>query len=364
MAYTKFQFIALETPTIDPVTPDKMWSKDKDYVDNCIKDLSENDKKAVPKLGADAKSRLNWIRGAVDEALSSEHVKNDDVETLKLFVAPEFFFRPDLTANQLEAQKNKAPGVPNRAYSFADTQAIEFFLERLFRSDKLKDWLIIPGTVLGYMEAGNKARTPNRAYVIKGGPPAKDKTAILSRHAKINTPDTDGIPKLKIWPVMPANAPKQKTALAEYQASTLGESASNIIAVDGFQIGIDLCMDHGSGILYRTCKLLDKKQLLLQFVVACGHAIKSQSLATADGGFVMLVEGARLDNHSQVLKVTKVDWDDPDGSNHEPDLLKSKQYLESNASTRNPQPTIAFQKNKGAYDEILRIYKVEPLPGA
>jgi hypothetical protein len=354
MSYTKFQFITLETPTGAPVTPVNMSTTD--YVATVAKATGYD----LSKLGDDAKNRLNWIRQAVDEALNSKGI--GDKDTLKIFAAPEFFFRPETSDEEIKLK------LPNRAYSYDARRKIHQFFEHLFRDDNLKDWLIIPGTVLGHETSDPQSTTPNRAYVIRGGMPALGQTPILSIHAKFNTPETDEIPKKRLWTGLPANA-KWSTTGEQYklQVSTLKQALTNIITVDGVRIGIDLCMDHGCQILFRTCVMMggDSKPeaVHLQLLVACGKPATAEAVATVEGGFLLRVDGAtKVLPHSQVLKVTQVDWDNRgSGSSYSPDLKTGKyQYVDSVVSRRGFQPTI--NKADAPYDECLRIYEPMVFP--
>jgi len=399
MSYIQFQFIALETPTLDPVKPVDMSKTD--YVQTVAKEAGID----VSGLCEDAKNRLNWIREAVDEAL--QYGKLGGNNTLKIFAAPEFFFRPELPIEQevnlnasVEKKLNQeAKVVADRSYQGKDAKLIHDLFEHLFRDKSLKDWLIIPGTVLGHMNPNDAAsKTPNRAYVIQGGPPEDGQKAIRTRYNKFNTADGDKIPLKLIWEVTPNKQPlKKRTDLYDYQVTTIKEAESNIINVGSYRIGIEICMDHTYQLLYRTCVLRGKRAqkpaegVHLQILVACGRTFRAESLATVPGGFVLRVDGMPSAPRSQVLRGLKVDWEEYNQSQFEPPKATSEDssveakeaeaklwaeklknvpaseegnhYLGFEQTKRKVQPTLNAQiKLTEDYEERLRYYSIEPFP--
>jgi len=253
---------------------------------------------------------------------------------------------------------------PERFYPLDEAESIVKLFGVLFSQETLKDWIIIPGTILGSFE-NNSPITKNQAYVIKGG--EKDpKKAILTKHTKLNTPGGDGVPERSRFTIKPPKG--DLTPQKEYEINWMAKVRTNIIDLGGFTLGIDLCMDHGARVLYRTCKRWagkDDKALgvHLQLLVACGHLLKPESIATFKGGILLRVEGASTQTpYSQALKVTKTDWDDyalSDFERHDPDAP----YLSPKEVPRRSQPTIKVKAQKAYnYTECLRVYTATVIP--
>jgi hypothetical protein len=90
---------------------------------------------------ADRVLRCDWMKAAINQAYSSHRAKhlNDpiDAKTLKIFMAPEFFFRGK-----------------NGAYDISFFSTIVNDMRALTKDTKFKDWLFVLGTVIAATFAG------------------------------------------------------------------------------------------------------------------------------------------------------------------------------------------------------------------
>jgi hypothetical protein len=370
MAYTKFQFIALETPTDKATDPSGM--ADTDYVALAV-DAAAKANNSINMNGFpdDAKNRLNWLREAVKEAATKEL---GGEETLKIFAAPEFFFRPQKTTSVThklyDPNEDKVTEVKKveRFYKFADAQRVYRLFQYLFSDDSLKDWLIIPGTMVSQEQ--NSEVTTNRAYAVRGG--VAGENAILAKHDKFNTSDVDKIPEaseLKLLGPLKKNQDKRYGLQAEWAVnnpfSALG-NPSNTFKLDQYWFGIDICLDHGYRILrlttdkWRGGQDHSARGVDLQLLVACGKPANDGAIATVDKGFLLRIEGnAAKEPVSQVL-TTSVNADDGN--------LRTFEYanarlvsLDSKATKRQRQPKIGGDYSAN-YPESLRIYVAKEFP--
>jgi len=82
------------------------------------------------------------MEAAVETAYNHSD-KNENV--LKIFNAPEFFFRGPTGAYNIE-------GVYEESGSFPSLEVIAVFLEELTSQERFKDWLFQFGTVIAYHE--------------------------------------------------------------------------------------------------------------------------------------------------------------------------------------------------------------------
>ncbi|HEX8112645.1 MAG TPA: hypothetical protein VF516_33170, partial [Kofleriaceae bacterium] len=163
--YQSYQLIGYQTPTTK-LGPGDLVNLDA-YAD-LIGDLKTNDGWLSDIKNADMKKRLARLIGVVEQAhaLQGQQVSNDQT-TLKVFLVPEFYFRP--TADQ---------GVQS-SYSDAERDALVKVLDRYVKAERFKHWLFVFGTVIWQIQVSKlmaNAQLPDgvklnddkaQAYVIK-----------------------------------------------------------------------------------------------------------------------------------------------------------------------------------------------------
>jgi hypothetical protein len=192
MPYTHFRFIAYEvlTATRGPEIPPKerpvvsgfdavagLPSVDRIPVN--MPPMPGNEHQELNKGITDARRRLKRLAVAVNDSerllqvlkdfsgISAGNLR-DDPAILKVFVVPEFYFRPPTKL-----------GVRFHYNTYPDIVAMRIFkqLNTMFSHAAFEHWLIVAGTVLWNQEVGGKSRTGalnpviywNTAVWIKGG---------------------------------------------------------------------------------------------------------------------------------------------------------------------------------------------------
>lgn len=165
MAYSKFQFIAYDVPTLLLCPPGNF-------------DASRPVPGAEGIKNPDAKARAQRMRDVAAQAANLHGGVLGGADTLKIFVAPEFYFRQD-------------------RYSYRDISIVTNLFSALmsaFQEARFNDWLIVPGTVFWTQDApdpahDNAAPTSNTTFfntvmVIRGGAPANAALSDLEKASK------------------------------------------------------------------------------------------------------------------------------------------------------------------------------------
>ncbi|HEX5747847.1 MAG TPA: hypothetical protein VFZ09_16505 [Archangium sp.] len=132
--YKNLQLIAYRVPTDLPLPP----GNECDLVSlNLCKglgtDLSPH-LEELETLSEDALSRVTRMIAVIDRAMQSKKVSQDPA-TLKVFMAPEFYFRPQA-------------GGAARSYSEKTRHTVLAILRRVFAQKSLMGWIFVPGTIV------------------------------------------------------------------------------------------------------------------------------------------------------------------------------------------------------------------------
>lgn len=238
MAYTHFRYIAYEVPTASSEQhPPGATASAFDAGTECeqVKRIPINDPDS--KLHPDAKKRLRRLALVVEKAArhleSLRRAGRDNDSTLKVFVTPEFYFRPPA-----------ALGADFHSDTYSETQMKLIFgqLDSMFKDPAFKHWLIIGGTVMWNLAKGRshpitgigtaKERTFfNTAVVMLGG-----RNQGLRFFEKRVASDLDGIPTIY--------APGSELSGFRLVFEQWSELKKRIVEMDGTGVGIEVCLDH------------------------------------------------------------------------------------------------------------------------
>src|SRR5262245_33039639 len=172
MKYKYVQLVAYHAPTLELINN---LPKSSEPTLSAVKALTapyekakDNDKSFEPvyKQAADAQNRVQRLLDVFNWAVESipydklgykqkpDQHSADQTETLKVFIAPEFYFR------------STADG-----YSWNTLTNILGCLKQSFGDWRFDDWLIVPGTICSHQdpEKSDKGTFFNTASVIRGG---------------------------------------------------------------------------------------------------------------------------------------------------------------------------------------------------
>ena len=221
-----------------------------------------------------------------------------DELVLKVFVVPEFYFRPETPIR----------GTQTKAYSFKDYTEYIIALKRLFSRDEFKHWFFICGTILYSRKERDVFRkyllVYNELVAIKGGNPIQE----FKQIKKYRTSNIDGVEPAfmpdkihEITWTLCRNTPFNKQ---NYRLSPLG-------------IGMEICLEHLVKVLKHTRKELKKpgvatssSSVKLHVLTAGGMPTENGSVAANmfgyffrnDGYFIL---GKPIINYNQVQNYIK-----------------------------------------------------------
>jgi hypothetical protein len=285
MPYTHFRMIAYEVPTVT------------------VNLLNVNDLKSgwspgpeCPKVARipvpddlpdDARKRLRRLASVVNAAwLRHSLLLDDNRNILKIFIVPEFYFRPD-----------KAAFASN---SYSDSTANRIFqtLNSMFSSTDFNDWLFVCGTVIWDSSNDTFAKTKlyfNTAVVVEGG-----KTNSV-RIVEKKVPSTiDGVPPNFYGPGV---EPDVKLIFEAWSARRL-----RVFDVSGVSFGLEVCLDHGIKVLKTLLGEWQQnegsaKTIKLHLLAAGGMPLKEDAVAAKKGGYILRNDGHVAWGPSQLKKV-------------------------------------------------------------
>jgi hypothetical protein len=321
--YNYFQLIGYEVPT---QFNDRDPGKDYKVDFKVDKDKNNNEYLPVPDLeNKDATVRLKRLAGVVHQAKIHKIVDKES-SSLKIFMAPEFFFRPPMKTES-EMPKGKPPkDAPERvkkvkdetggSYTQATKNDIVNALRTMFVHDDFTDWLFVPGTIIWQMDPEeilfeiSVTTVRNTAVIIKGGHPE----APFTTADKVHFSQLDGVyPNLK---------PEKNIRLREL-VEDFDTRRKSIVDIDNLRFGVEICKDHGKKehVLKSTTAELAKEELRrsplhFHLLTTCGVPITPTSVAAVEGGYILRVEGHNSHPpYSQMGRVTKqvykdIEWID------------------------------------------------------
>lgn len=190
---------------------------------------------------------------------------------LKVFVAPEFYFRPE-------------QGVGARtAYSGHLAERIFSELGRLFRHPVFEDWILVCGTVVHWTPSAHGDVFRNTAVLVRGG-----RQGGFHLLEKQDASAIDGVPLANTPGNMPAFQPRH---------IGFGELQRHLITVGGVELGVEICLEHHTRVLRSV--LQSKWQfehtvppgVNLHILTAGGMSVAPGSIAARAGGHLLRVDG-------------------------------------------------------------------------
>jgi len=301
MPYTSFRFIAYEVPTATNIYgPPVVSGFDAGLDCAAVARIPVDD-----NTPADARARLRRLAAVVDRAATTlvektqyQKALRDKPDTLKIFMAPEFYFRPPLKANPTE--------YINETYSYDDAVKIFEELNVMFRHADFKDWLIIPGTVMWNWkddQAPQGRLYRNSALYIRG-----NKEEGLRLVEKAVPSRIDGVPN-------PFDDPAK---LYDPHFQEVFEHwhlrKDRVFEIDGIWCGLEVCLDHGSRRVLKTVlsnwstyESAPCPDLCFHLLPAGGMPLVPRSIAAKENGYILRNDGLDGDNphHSELYQVRR-----------------------------------------------------------
>jgi hypothetical protein len=250
--YTHLQLIAWEHFTDELTKPG-----DEPQV-NPTRPNEDANKPPIPifsdKMPLDERIRLKRLYGIVETARDKIKI-TDSSKTLKIFLAPEFTFRP--WKDESAQAKNEGIG-PDNTYTREAMTRIVSTMREMFSDEKYRDWLFVPGTILW--------SEPVKTEVVQKNNVFPDKTTIVDDYVFFNTAlmfkgGAMNAPftcihnhaasfgdKADVKKSAEKN-PLFKDILGKKNDPRFSMVGHNVLDTDGIRFGLEVCLDHGAKIL-------------------------------------------------------------------------------------------------------------------
>ncbi|XXF77579.1 hypothetical protein P2318_31675 [Myxococcaceae bacterium GXIMD 01537] len=287
MAYTHVQFIAYQIRT---VPAQGLFGNGKQY-------LGLQDDKL------DSKARCAIMKDAFFQAEQHNDVSKDG-SCLKIFMAPEFYFRGESGAYSMDVV----------------TETVETLRDQVHLLSKWKDWLFVFGTILGYSavwdltnnkeDTAKKREVYNVAFVQKGKA-GEDKGCVVVKEHLSTMGSPDFISRSDYSGFSTNETVLDRVEyISEGKASGSGNEKQkrnydgrSIFEIDGITFGLEVCLDHLVGRLRKSAPSILQNRVQVQLVPSGGMTINDKAVIANTGGYAFNCDGVGL-GRSEAKKVT------------------------------------------------------------
>jgi hypothetical protein len=328
--YRKVQCVAWEIST-RPTGMRTHWTGDDFY-----KGIWGKDK--TGPCWEDVKQRVAIFGEALAAAAACDKIDKDP-ETLKVFMAPEFLLRGPRGAYKLQALVGSAkePGL------FAE-------LSNLVKGDAWKHWVVVFGTVVGYMEEPSGGSFPcyNCACVQLGGWNTEKErnqgaVAIMKQYKSgidfLENPEdfyAKGLEEVQHMNFDTANT------LVGFQEL----DRDGVFELGGVTFGVEICLDHAMQRLKQTGMDPSTGFPQVHLVPSCGMSFQFGSISVPKGGICFGCDGLA---------------DGYDGQEYRGASTHSQVYTVPSTFHERFQQQFSVPKGKGQNTELKKRY-LEEMP--
>lgn len=351
--YTHFQYIAYQVPTVltDGMTDLPMYgipvhplTVDQPRLEGNLSDVSNETQGKIQRIVA------SMLRA------ESNPKMDRSLNTLKVFTAPEFYFRPSTI---------------QFSYSCKEYRAIKDILRKTIRSNlKFCDWLVIPGTIMWTFDderdsrSGTKPLTPADKVFLNSAISIylHDVNIIFTKKIeKMQASWIDGLPTGRHTgqrpkpPVTPSNFSTDEIWPSKYNDPQ--KKNKHIFNAGNINIGLEICLEHAQGLL-KTLGKLGGKELDLQILIAGGMPIEHNSIATKLNGYILRNDGYAYNNQTECKQLGSLV---PVLNNH--DVAMGATIDIKAGDSLHIQPPILVDNNHwNNHPQQIKIYEPQPLP--
>ena len=237
----------------------------------------------------------------MEDAIMTAALKaNKDPETLKVFMAPEFFFRG-----------------PYGAYEMEDVASIISKLKEIANKTMFRDWLFFFGSIVGVsyqtkkvneIEVIDTSKTKevyNICLAQKGNISGSEGTWAIVKEYK-STIDftksfklTDGFADEDVRHM----SLYKPTVTARSETSIYNYSGLSLFRSDSINFSVDICLDHLTKRSVKSSATPDGEEIQIQLVPSYGMTLKENSIIAETGGYAFNVDG-RKGYTSELKQVT------------------------------------------------------------
>ena len=274
--YNKIQLVAYHTPTFlgsdvhkpPPVGP----------VHPAIQKLTNDDEK------------FRAMRMYLVATWAATHKYVDhNAKTLKVFLAPEFYFKSTAESSTKMGKGVKRSAGKFGAYSFNVMLNLLECLRTIFTTPVGKptlfnNWLLVPGSIVSDLPAGKTygggAYYLNTAPVIKG-----EKDGFFHYIQKHLVSGIDG-PPISNGVYSGPNSPYKDT-IQKLKKKGLDDHGARIFTCDNIKFAFEVCLDHAQSVIKKTLQGTTD----VHMVISCGMMLNEKSLLGKAGGLAMICDG-------------------------------------------------------------------------
>ncbi len=271
----------------------------------------------------DIQLRCSLMEDAIRRAYESLAVQKS-ANCLKLFMAPEFYFRGTKGAYSLETYLN----IVERLRSFVSPSIF-------------KDWLFVFGSCIASSEkhAMDRPQGPSIArdrglevyniVVVQKGNTGESGSCIVMKEFKSgidflsksseNKDNTGKVTEILIEPrdkvgdkLMHEDVEHLKAGKggnlnrgSGKEAQRLRYEGLGMFSVDGIRFGMEVCLDHAMRRLWRSPPAVGQPRVQIHLVPSAGMSIKSESVVAMPDGYVFNCDGGGGSNHAFITQVQK-----------------------------------------------------------
>jgi len=241
----------------------------------------------------DIAARVALFKEALIAAKNSPMVDNGS-NVLKIFMAPEFYFRGARGAYPLDLLNSGG----------ADDRGLVGALTDLIKGSEWADWLVVFGTIIGRSSGGRGRNEVYNVALVQQGSFTKDtrldKCVVIMKEFMSDIDFLDIAPgglTLEQVSHLPAMGPGTY-ALEQNnpgQGGTGGYNGGSIFMLNGITFGLEVCLDHLARRLLRAWPLAGDLFVQVQLIPSGGMSIETGAVATQTGGLVFNVDGLTSD---------------------------------------------------------------------
>ena len=238
----------------------------------------------------DLTARCLMLMDAILKTVQSKRI-DDAAHTLKVFMAPEFFFRG-------------ASG----CYEAAALERIMSTMRKFTAHPYFSNWLFVHGTAVGSYTVDNQQGKTilNTALVQRGGEETGNQGSWVTYKEHLSPIDFNGYKKTQgsMQAFLGGNDPELFQNISSARPSNFESEQNNginggaIIALDNLRIGIEICLDHKHDRLTSICAKpkstkFDEQGLDIQLLISAGAELPLYGLATKENGVAFSVDAYR-----------------------------------------------------------------------
>jgi hypothetical protein len=250
----------------------------------------------LPNPQQDIEARCALMLRAIETARDNLPAASPPDAVLKVFLAPEFYFRGDQGAYQMD-----------------DVQVAIAALQALAKDDQWADWVFAFGTIVGVSAPSTPPQQGvtqikeiyNFVLIQEGGAadqgPAGARVVMKELKSGIDFIAGAAYPGGLLFgevapPTVGPEGPGRETQQAAYDGA-------GIFNLRGMTWAADICLDHLTGRLMKSPQLPGETEVQVQLIPSCGADIDPDGVVAATGGYVFNVDGHN-GSHADLRRVT------------------------------------------------------------